>query len=589
MSTTALEKLMFTIGVTDMVSSPIASITRTVDNMKRHATGGFDAIRGGAIGLAGAGFAIKTFMAPVYDMQQALGEVKSLNVAKKELDTLSKSALAFSVKYGASATDFVRSSYDIQSAIGGLVNGELAEFTRASNVLAKATKADAATVTNYMGTMYGIFADDAQKMGKAEWVQQLTGQTALAVQMFKTTGSEMSRAFSTIGSAAQAAGVDLSEQMAVLGTLQATMSGSEAATRYRAFLTGAGKAQEKLGLKFTDTNGKLLPMVEILNRINGKYSDLQDTAQLGALKTAFGSDEAVALITNLIGKTDGLNDSITKLARNTGMQNAADMAKQMVDPWEQFTAVTAALRISFGTLLLPAINNLLNRLTDGLQVVMGWTQEFPNITRWVGYLTLGMLSLGAAVGLGSIVFGLAKIAFAGALGIMAAMKAVVIVLNPLLTVLRGIMFVLAIATNTALAPMWLVVGVVGGIIAAVGWLIYKIGDWLGWWDKLGAIMANTKWGQVILDMLGKVGDAFNKLKSWLGLDDISADLTATKTTQTTNIEPLTTMSRRPEPGIAAAGLANIGTGAQHHYGGVNIHTDSITPADWEARAVLQAG
>ena len=148
MSTSALKKLMFTIGVNDLVSGPIASISRNVESLKRHANGGFDAVRGGAFGLAGAGFAIKTFMAPVYDMQQALGEVKSLNVAEKELDTLTKKSLAFSVKFGESATDFVRSSYDIQSAIGGLVNGELAEFTNASNVLAKATKSDAATITN---------------------------------------------------------------------------------------------------------------------------------------------------------------------------------------------------------------------------------------------------------------------------------------------------------------------------------------------------------------------------------------------------------------------------------------------------------
>lgn len=561
MSTTALQKLMFTIGVNDMVSSPVASITRTVDNMKRHATGGFDAIRGGAIGMAGAGFAIKTFMEPVYDMQRSLGEVESLGVSQKELDTLTKKALAFSVQYGESASDFVKSSYDIQSAIGGLVNGELAEFTRASNVLAKATKADAATVTNYMGTMYGIFADDAEKMGKAEWVQQLTGQTALAVQMFKTTGGEMSRAFSTLGAEAQANGIAMSEQLAILGTLQATMSGSEAATKYRAFLTGAAKAQDKLGLSFTDSAGNMLPMLDILQKLKGRYGDTISVAESYELQKAFGTTEAVALVKLLMQQTDGLNSSITKLARNTGMQNAAEMAKQMVDPWDQFKAVTEGLRISFGTLLLPTINDLLTRLTGGLQVVMGWTQAFPNITRWVGYLTLGMLALGAAVGLGSMVFGLAKIALSGLIAVLMPLK-----------IIGSILLFLG-------SP-------IGMIVTAIGLLIYKIGDWLGWWDKLGAIMANTEWGQVILNMLGKIGEAFQKFKSWLGLDDMNIDLSANKTT---TVEPLEQMSRKPDPGIAAAGLAKVGTGNQHHYGGVNIHTDSITPADWEARAALQAG
>lgn len=558
MSATALQKLMFTIGVNDMVSSPIASITRSVDNMKRHATGGFDAIRGGAIGMAGAGLAIKTFMEPVYDMQRSLGEVESLGVTQKELDTLTKKSLAFSIKYGESASDFVKSSYDIQSAIGGLINGELAEFTNASNVLAKATKADANTITNYMGTMYGIFAEDAEKMGKAEWVQQLTGQTALAVQMFKTTGGEMSRAFSTLGAEAQSNGIAMSEQLAILGTLQSTMSGSESATKYRAFLTGAAKAQEKLGLSFTDSAGNMLPMIEILNKLKGRYGETISVAESYELQKAFGTTEAVALVKLLMQQTDGLNSSITKLARNTGMQNAADMAKAMVDPWDQFKAVTEGLRISFGTLLLPTINDLLTRMTDGLTTVMGWTQEFPNITRWVGYLTLGMLALGLAVGLGSMIVGLAKIAWAGLLAIMLPIK----------------------------IALFLLTSPIGLIITAIGTLIYFIGDWLGWWEKLGEIMANTEWGRVILDMLGKIGEAFQKFKKWLGLDDMAVDLNATKTT---NVEPLEKISQRPEPGVAAAGISKANTGNQHHYGKVSIHTDSITPADWEAHAALMAG
>lgn len=558
MSTSALEKLMFTIGVTDMVSGPVASITRSVENMKRHATGGFDAVRGGAFGLAGAGFAIKTFMEPVYDMRRSLGEVGSLGVTENELDTLTKKSLAFSVKYGESASDFVKSSYDIQSAIGGLINGELAEFTNASNVLAKATKADADTITNYMGTMYGIFADDAEKMGKAQWVQQLTGQTALAVQMFKTTGGEMSRAFSTLGAEAQANGIAMSEQLAILGTLQATMSGSEAATKYRAFLTGAAKAQDKLGLSFTDSAGNMLPMLDILQKLKGRYGDTISVAESYELQKAFGTTEAVALVKLLMQQTDGLNSSITKLARNTGMKNAEEMATAMVDPWDRFTAVTEGLRIAFGTLLLPTINNVLTRLTDGLQTVIGWTQEFPNITRWVGYLTLGMLLLGAAVGAGSIIVGLAKMAWAGLLAIMIPVKAALFLLT---------------------SPIGLIIGAIAGVI-------YFIGDWLGWWDKLAAVMANTEWGQVILDMLGKIGAAFEKFKGWLGIDDTDIKLDAKKTT---TIEPLASASTAPERGQAAAGMASLANGSTTHWGGVTINTESTGPEQLEAWRAMQAG
>lgn len=615
MSTTALEKLMFTVGMNDMVSGPISSINRTIGGMKKNATTGFEAVRGGAFGLAGAGFAIKTFMEPVYDMQRSLGEVKSLNVAQSELDKLTKKSLAFSVKYGESATDFVKSSYDIQSAIGGLVNGELAEFTNASNVLAKATKSDAATVTNYMGTMYGIFADDAEKMGKAEWVKNLTGQTALAVQMFKTTGSQMSGAFTAVGANAQSAGISLTEQIAILGTLQSTMSGSEAGTKYKSFLAGVGKAQSELGLNFTDSQGRLLPMLQILEKVKGKFGDTLNVAESDALKKAFGSDEAVSLIKLLMTQTDGLNDSITKLGQNTGMANAEQMASAMVDPWEQFTAVTKALRISFGTLLLPTINELLSKMTTGLTTVMGWTQEFPNITRAVGYLTLGMLALGAAVGLGSIIVGLSRMAWAGMLGIWGLTKlamwpilflmkgmtaqqillnivfksgtAILFVFSNAMKIIRAAMILMGIAATGATAPLWATVAVIAGIIAAVGWLIYKVGDWLGWWDKLADIMANTNWGKFILDMLGKIGTAFKEFQQWIGWgDDADINLNATKTT---DIQPLAAMARAPEQGQAAAGMAANNKGNQTYWGGVTINTDSITPEDWEARAALSAG
>src|SRR5699024_1602034 len=132
-----------------------------------------------------------------------------------------------------------------------------------------------------MGTMYGIFADEAAKIGKSDWVDKIAGQTALAVKMVKTTGDGMSGAFTAVGAAARSAGIEAAEQFAVLGALQATMSGSEAGTKYKAFLAGVGGAQKALGLTFTDSNGRMLDMVSILNKIKGKYGDVLDVAEAG--------------------------------------------------------------------------------------------------------------------------------------------------------------------------------------------------------------------------------------------------------------------------------------------------------------------
>ena len=557
MSMSALEKLTFTVGLKDMVSPTAKSINTTISGMKQNATQGFDAIRGGAVGLAGAGFAIKTFMQPVYDMQKALGEVKSLDVAQKELDTLTAKSLRFSMVYGESATDFVRSSYDIQSAITGLVDGELAKFTNASNILAKGTKADAATITNYMGTMYGIFKDQANKMGKAEWVEQLTGQTAQAVQMFKTTGAEMSGAFTSVGASATSSGISLHEQMAILGTLQSTMSGSEAGTKYKAFLSGVAGAQEKLGLQFTDSAGRMLPMTKILTTLKGRFGDTFSEAESLDLKKAFGSDEAVGLIKLLMGQTDGLSNSITKLGKIRGMDNAVKMAKAMVDPWEQFHATTEAVRIGFGNALLPTINDFLQMLSNGMTTIYEWTQAFPNITKYVGYLTLGILGLGAGVGAFYILMGFAKMAMAGFGVILVVIKlafvAFMVLISPVIALVYGLVSVwsaLALVANMGLAPMWLSVVVFAAIVAAVAGIIYWLGDLFGVWEGIGNLMSDTSWADPVLDFFSGLGNGIKELLKWLGLlDETSAEVKLTKTVSDS------TASGNSFMGMSASGIS----------------------------------
>ena len=73
-------------------------------------------------------------------------------------------------------------------------------------------------------------------------------------------------------------------------------------------LKGAGKAQKELGLNFTDSNGRLLPMADILDKIKGKYKDLSKKSTQDKLVKAFGSDEALKTLLALIDKTGELRD-----------------------------------------------------------------------------------------------------------------------------------------------------------------------------------------------------------------------------------------------------------------------------------------
>lgn len=476
--------LNFILKLTDQVSAPLGKVKMGFNELAEKGQDNIRQMGFGLAGMVGAGLAINESLQPALEMNRALGEVKSLGVAEDALQRLNDKALEFSVAYGANARDFVSSAYDIQSAIAGLTGEQLSSFTNASNLLAKATKADAGTITSYVGTMYGIFKNQADAMGKAEWVENLTGQTALAVQMFKTTGKDMSDAFTSIGASATSAGIGLSEQVAILGTLQATMGGAEAGTKYKAFLSGVGGAQEKLGLSFTDSQGRMLPMLQILDKLKGKFGDTLDVAESDALKKAFGSDEAVGLIKLLMTDTTGLANSMEQLGNVHGLEQAEKMAKAMVDPWQQFGAAVQALRIAFGQALIPILTPLMERLTGIAGTMTRWAGLFPNITKLLGMLTLGVLGVIAAV--------------AG------------------LTILNGIFGMLSVLAS----PIALIVIGLAALVIGVGAAIY-------YWDDLKAAFGDTAWFQAIVVMLAPVvmlfrvfGALLNVL--WVGLQQVVA-------------------------------------------------------------------
>ncbi|MBH9740082.1 phage tail tape measure protein [Vibrio navarrensis] len=438
------EALRFTVGLIDQISAPLGKIQRQLNDVTNTYRKGTHTMMAGAAGMVGAGYTLQQALMPAIEMDRKLGEVKSLGVADDQLKTLMGTAMKFSVEYGKSATEFVAASYDIKSAMGEMTGNELAGVTRSSAILAAATKADTATITNYMGTMYSVFKDQADLIGKDNWAQRIAGMTAKSVEMFKTTGQGMSDAFKGVGALGKTHGIAIEEQMAVLGLLQGSMSGSEAGTRYKAFLGGVVKAQKELGISFTDSNGKMLPMFDIMNKLRNQFGEL-DSLEINQIKQAFGSDEAVLLITDLIGKTGDLQSSVQTLNQSANLNTAITMAHTMTDQWERLEQGVFAVRTAFGAALLPSLLPVVSSLADGAMEIIRWTEFLPNITKYVGYAAMAVLGLVAAGGL--------------------------------LTVVAG-------AFSILMSPMTLIVTGIGlAIGAVVGLIVY--------WDKVKAAFGDT--------------------------------------------------------------------------------------------------
>jgi len=476
-------RLAFILSLTDKVSAPLGKVKTSFADLATQGQQNIMKMGTGLAGMVGAGVAISESLEPALEMNRALGEVRSLGVAEDALSALNKKSLEFSVNYAANARDFVASAYSISGAIKGLTGDQLANFTNTSNLLAKATKSDAETMGAYLGTMYNLFKTSADTMGKTEWVEKLGGQTALAVKLFRTDGAQLKDAFKEVGAIATGAGVDIAEQFAVIGSLSSTMEGGDAGGRYKAFFENAANGAKALGVTLTDQQGKMLPILDVLDKLQGKLGDLNGASASAKLLAAFGG-EGAQVIGALAKDTDRLRSGIAELGRVRGLENAEKMAKAMVDPWQQFGAAVQALRIAFGQALIPMLAPLMDKLVGIASTLTRWTQLFPNLTRMIAMITLGFLGLVVAIGA--------------------------------LTVISSVIGMLSMLAS----PIAL-------IVIAIAALVIGVGIGILYWDRLKASFGNTAWFQALVTMITPVILLFRVFAAllnvlWVGLQQVFA-------------------------------------------------------------------
>jgi TP901 family phage tail tape measure protein len=528
-------RLDFILALTDKVTAPLGKVKMGFSELTEQSEKNIKTMGMGLAGVTGAFVGINESLQPALEMNRALGEVKSLGVAEDALTALNQKALDFSVNYGENARDFVASAYSIEGAIKGLTGSQLATFTNTSNLLAKATKSDAETMGAYVGTMYNLFKGQADAMGKGEWVEKLGGQTALAVQLFRTDGAQLKDAFKEVGSIATAAGVDIAEQFAVIGSLSSTMEGGDAGGRYKAFFENLGAASEKMGLKFTDSNGKALPMLQIMDKLQGKLGDLTSASASAKLMEAFGG-EGAQVISSLAKDTDRLRNGMEKLGKVRGLEDAQKMAMDMVDPWQQFAAAVEALRIAFGQALIPILTPLMAKLSGIAGTMTRWTQMFPNITRVIGIVTLTILALIAAMSLLTFAIGAGRMVWLSMVTVWKVVQlislrttavfllqkvfmlgyiTVVYGLTAVLGLLRGVMLLwqgaiwLVNAALLANPVVWIVIGVMALVAAVIAAVVY--------WDEWTAALMNSEAFKWVSDQLTALSDWFASMGGWAGM------------------------------------------------------------------------
>ncbi|MFJ2384565.1 phage tail tape measure protein [Pseudomonas protegens] len=528
-------RLDFILALTDKVTAPLGKVKMGFSDLAEQSEKNIKTMGLGLAGMTGAFVGINQSLQPALEMNRALGEVRSLGVAEDALTALNQKSLEFSVAYGENARDFVASAYSIEGAIKGLTGSQLATFTNTSNLLAKATKSDAETLGAYVGTMYNLFKGQADAMGKAEWVEKLGGQTALAVQLFRTDGAQLKDAFKEVGAIATAGGVDIAEQFAVIGSLSSTMEGGDAGGRYKAFFENIGAASDKLGIKFTDQQGRVLPILQIMEKLQGKLGDLTSASAGTKLLDAFGG-EGAQVIGALAKDTDRLRQGLDKLGKVRGLEDAEKMAQAMVDPWQQFAAAVEALRIAFGQALIPILTPLMAKLSGIASTLTRWTQLFPNITRVVGIATLGVLAIIAAMSLLTFVVGASRMAWMAIITVWKVVQllnlrtiagfllqaAVIATYVAGLTVLYTTMGIIRVAMMLWQGVIWLVnvaltANPIGVVVMGIAALVAIVIAAVYYWDEWTGALMNTEAFKWVLEKLQALSAWFDSMGGWSGM------------------------------------------------------------------------
>lgn len=404
----SLYNLGVIVSIIDKMTGPIKQMTQCFTNFENKIQKGKALTDyGNKLTVSGAlvsgaavttGSALKNMLKPVMDVETAMGEMSSVGV--KDLQALLTAAQNFSSQWsGTTEAQFISAAYDIKGGINSLSDTAVAEYTRMAALTGKATKSTTQEMTSLFATGYGIYKSMYSKMDDIKFGEMFGSGITAAVQQFKSTGPQMAQALTNLGATATSAKRPFEEQLAVLGMLQATMPGGEAGTKYRAFVQSAAGAGKQLGLSFVDQNNNMLGMIQILEKLRGKYGETLDAMESQQIKKAFGSDEAVALIDLLYPKIGELRQGIDVMGESMhkGNKYVEDIARTMNtglgEQVQQVTQNIDILKRSMGQELAPVIKEMIPHIRNFVTWFLGFTKAHPTLTRTI----LMCLALAAAI------------------------------------------------------------------------------------------------------------------------------------------------------------------------------------------------
>lgn len=437
--------LEFIVSLTDRVTAPLKNVQSKLESFNKATVNAFKPIAAGAIATWGIFKSLVSVVEPAEEMERALRKAGLSGITS--LDMLRQEAKKFSGQYGTSALDFVNSASLVKNALTGISDKDLPKTTAAINLLSKATGDSMETSSAYISQMLSNYKNVANKMGQLDFTKRALGVAAYAKQNLNVSTDQLRGLIEGTNNAGGNYGVDMGEQTIVLSMLSKSLGGG-ASGAYENFYKNLSKAGKELGMSFTDANGKMLAMPEIVTKIQTKFGKnlAGNVKAQQKLDKVFG--DGAKVIGVLSNNSDELNKHMKAIGGNKGFEIMQKMAEANVKPLDRINAQFNNIKESLGRAMLPVLTPILSVIGGAIDKFAKWMDMFPNIAKWIGIISLSITGLAAAAAVIGVIT-----------GVMSLM------MSPI------ILTVLAVAALVAIS--WVLSKVVG---AVVGWIIKKVQD-----------------------------------------------------------------------------------------------------------------
>lgn len=261
----------------------------------------------------------------------------------------------------------------------------------------------AATIASNAMNQFGLTAQDMT--GVVDNIAGAANASAIDVNQF---GMSLSQ----VGAVANLAGVNFEDTATAIALLgNAGIVGSDAGTSLKTMLNNLQPVTDKqiglfkdLGLmtaeganQFYTAEGKLKSLGEVAGILQGSLAGLTDQQKQMALETLFGSDAIRAAAVLADEGAEGFAALAEEMGRTSAAEVAATRMDNLAGSLEEMQGSLETLAIAVGTILIPIIRDLVDRLTELFNWFLSLDEGTQKTIIAVIGVVGGLLLLGATV------------------------------------------------------------------------------------------------------------------------------------------------------------------------------------------------